>query len=231
MPQPEPTKPRGADPRLMKAVHACRRQVPELQDEAAWRGFLVKAAGRDSLRAMNGGELGRVIDALHQHGAPRRAGQGAGRPANTLDSRPQARMARGLWIDLGRAGLVRDRSERALDAFCKRVTGRDSLRFCDSEQLNQVIEALKDMRGRKGVLPEAAPRPGETHDQAMVRALWEALIDADAMKTGVFASLETWLLRHGYGVRHVELLTEDQAREAVGRLTGWWQRHTKGKRA
>ncbi len=230
MPQPEPTKPRGADPRLMQAVHACRRQVPDLADEVAWRGFLTRTTGKDSLRAMTGGELGRVVDALHQRGAPRRAGHPAGRQANTLDSRPQARMARGLWIELGKAGLVRDRSERALDAFAKRVTGRDSLRFCDSAQLNQVIEALKDMGGRRGALPEPEPQPGETRDQAMIRALWAALIDADAMKTGVFASLETWLLRCGYGQRHVENLSEEQARDAVGRLTAWWQRHTKGAR-
>lgn len=230
MPQPEPTRPRGADPRLMQAVHACRRQVPALQDEAAWRGFLVKAVGKDSLRAMTGGELGRVIDALHQHGAPRRAGSRAGRPANTLDSRPQARMARGIWIELGKAGLVRDRSERSLDAFCERVTGKSSLRFCESAELNQVIEALKDMRGRGGALPEPQLRDGETRDQAMIRALWDALIEAGAMKTGIFAKLDTWLLRCGYGQRHVEYLTEEQAREAVGRLTAWWQRHQRGNR-
>lgn len=217
-------------PKLMQAVHACRRQVPALQDEAAWRGFLLKTAGKDSLRAMTGRELGRVIDALHAQGAPRRAGTGAGRPASTLDMRPQARMARGIWIELGRAGVVRDRSERALDAFAKRITGRDSLRFCDARQLNQVVEAVKDMRDRASPsisddLPEPEPRDGETREQAMVRALWDALRHASAMRTGTFANLETWLLKCGYRQRHVENLSPEQAAHAVAKLTTWWRRH------
>ncbi len=219
-----------AQPKLMQAVHACRRQVPALQDEAAWRGFLLKAAGKDSLRAMTGRELGRVMDALHAQGAPRRAGTGAGRPASTLDTRPQARMARGIWIEIGKAGVVRDRSERALDAFAKRITGRDSLRFCDARQLNQVVEAVKEMRDRASRptsddLPVPEPRDGETKDQAMIRALWDALRHSSAMRTGSFADLETWLLKCGYGQRHVEYLSPEHAADAVRKLRTWWRRH------
>lgn len=221
-----------APQRLMKAVHACRRQVPALADDAAWRGFLVKAAGKASLRDMNGRELGRVMDALHENGAPRLAGAaaaGPGRPATLLDSRPQARMVRGIWIEMAKAGVVRDSSERALDAFAKRVTGLDSLRFCDARQLNLVVEAVKDMRDRAAAPPpgpatqEAPPHVGPI--AAEIVTFWNRLCQGGAMRTGIHANLETWLLQRGYGQRHPEYLTPDQAAHAHAALTGWWKRH------
>jgi len=237
--------PAGAppNPALLKAVHACRRKVPTLADDAAWRGFLARAAGKTSLKAMTGGELGRVIDALHKLGAPKAAGSGAGRPARLLDSRPQARMARGIWIEMGKAGLVRDRSESALDSFCFRVTGKSSLTFCGAAELNKVLEAVKDMlrRGKAAAedrnlpaaeitLPEPEPEGSETRTQAMVRALWRALIDAGAMRTGIFADMEVWLVKRT-GQRHPEYLTEVQAESAVAHLTAWLRRHRNGETA
>lgn len=211
--------------RLIAAVHACRRAVVGLEDEAAWRAFLNRVAGGESLRAMDGRALGRVLDELHKAGAPRKAGARAGRPA--LDDRQQVRMARGLWIELHDAGAVRDPSEAALEAFAKRVTRKARLAWCAPADLNKLIEALKDWRDRADrddpVVRLAAaldPHPAETRDQALVRALWRALADAGAFRTGIHARLDTWLARN-HGVSNVQALDEAAAETAVRTLGGW----------
>lgn len=230
------------NPALIRAIHACRRQVPALADDEAWRGFLVKATGKISTREMDGRELGRVIDALHENGAPRRAGQGAGRPRHLLDSRPQARMARGLWIEMAKAGAVRDGAESALDSFCERITGRTSLRFCDARQLNQVVEALKEMlrrgppsgergerREARAQVPPAWPRNGQEPPHVgpiadEITRLWDRLRHSGRLRHGPDARLDTWLLRAGYRQANPEYLTPEQAEHARARLASWLQR-------
>jgi phage gp16-like protein len=63
----------------------------------------------------------------------------------------QARMARGLWIELGDIGAIADASDAALDAFVQRQTGGavSSARFLtDPQRARPVIEALKSWVGR-----------------------------------------------------------------------------------
>jgi hypothetical protein len=57
-----------------------------------------------------------------------------------------------------------------------------------------------------------------------IRQAWDELVAAGAMRAGVFADLEKWLLRRGYGVRHAEDLTGDQAADALAALRGWLDR-------
>lgn len=213
--------------RLIAAVHACRKQVAGLAEDDAWRDFLRRVAGADSLRAMDGRTLGRVLDELHKAGAPRKTGTGAGRPA--LDDRPQVKKARALWIELAKAGAVRDGSEAALESFAKRVTGKARLAWCRPADLNKLIEALKDWQARDDaadpVVRIAAtldPHADETRDQALVRALWAALAQAGAFRTGIHARLDTWLLKH-FAVANTSGLEAEAAARAV-RLLGDWLR-------
>lgn len=250
------TAPAGFRPpgngRLIAAVHACRKQVAGLDHDDAWRDFLRRVAGADSLRAMDGRALGRVLDELHKAGAPRKAGTGAGlarasrdgRPA--LDDRPQVRKARALWIELAKAGAVRDGSEAALEAFAKRVTGKARLAWCRPADLNKLIEALKDWQARDDandpvvrvaatlephVVPEArCSHDEETRDQALVRALWSALAEAGAFRTGIHARLDTWLARN-FGVGNTSGLDQDAAHQAVRLLGTWLRKVTRGKAA
>lgn len=134
--------------RIARAIHACRKRVAGLEDDAAWRGFLASVAGRDSLRAMTGPQLGRVLDALHARGAPRVAGKGAGRAEIPRD--PLASKIRALWIALGRAGAIEDASERALDAWVLRQCRVASLRWADGGQKVRMVEALKAWASRVG---------------------------------------------------------------------------------
>lgn len=144
--------------RAIRAVQACRRKVPGLAEEEAWRNWLERTAGKRSLRAMTGAELGRVLDALHRAGAPRG-------PRGDSYHGKQARMIRAMWIALADRGVVRDRSDRALDRFARRVLGREedapeSVRWLTDPALaGKVIEALKAM-GRRAENVEAEARDG-----------------------------------------------------------------------
>lgn len=134
--------------RLAAAIHACRRRVAGLEDDTAWRGFLAQQTGKESLRAMTGRELGRVLDALHQRGAPRVAGKGAGRASLPRD--PLSSKIRALWLALAERGAIEDASERALDSWVERQCGMASLRFADGAQKVRLVEALKAWARRVG---------------------------------------------------------------------------------
>lgn len=129
--------------KLIKAIQTCRRKVTGLDEDGAWRDFLAANAGARSLKDMSVPQLGRALDALHKAGAPRRAAAPAARYADDN----QTRMIRGLWIELADMGVVRDRSETALNAFTKRQTRQDIGRLTPASAA-KVIQVLKAMRDR-----------------------------------------------------------------------------------
>jgi phage gp16-like protein len=61
-----------------------------------------------------------------------------------------ARKARAMWISLHQLGVVRDPSERALEAFGARQLRVDRLQWADESQAHRLIEALKAMATRHG---------------------------------------------------------------------------------
>ncbi len=64
---------------------------------------------------------------------------------------PQMRKVVAMWIELGKAGVVRNSSNAALQAYIKRLVKIDNLEWCDSDQLNNIIESLKSWGKRTGV--------------------------------------------------------------------------------
>jgi phage gp16-like protein len=140
----------------IKAVQSCRRKITALADDEVWRDLLERVTKKRSLRAMNAGELGRVIDELHRQGVPKKS---TGRYAL-----PQARLVRGLWIEMAKEGIVRDGSDQALDAFVARQSNVDSARWLsDPAEARKVIQALKSWRKRE-----------------LDRALKAAIVDSDS---------------------------------------------------
>ncbi len=132
---------------LLALVHVARRDLR--LDEESWRALVRRTTGHDSCRDASVRQLRTLLGELERLGFRRRPPARAGR--ERLGGARRHRMARGLWIELWKAGVVRDPSERALDAFTRRVTGVDSLVWTEPEQTSLVIEALKDMAERNGV--------------------------------------------------------------------------------
>jgi phage gp16-like protein len=133
----------------IRLIQACRSQVPTLKDDDAWRDYLTRETGKNSLRAMSLRDLNRIVEALRRDGVKKTSGRKAG--ARYRRGTPQQAMIRGIWIDLAKAGAVRDPSEAALAAFVKRTTGVEALNWLDAAQANKVIEALKSWAGRVGL--------------------------------------------------------------------------------
>ena len=69
----------------------------------------------------------------------------------TLPSDAQSRKILALWIELHRAGVVHDGSNRALCKFVKRLSGVDHLAWCNGQHKYRIIEALKEWAEREGV--------------------------------------------------------------------------------
>lgn len=221
--------------RMFAAIHASRRKVDGLGEEDSWRDFLAATTGKRSLRAMDGRELGRVLDALHDRGAPGGFERVGGR-VRLADS-PQARRARALWIDLHELAQIDDPSEKALGHFVKRQTGRDALRFCTAADMGKVIEALdswcrragldaSDERVRvvaAGILDQPDWRQ-RAFNALLMRAQWDALIALGVMKTGLHAKLITWCANKGHHCQHPVFLAAGEQRHCIRELGKWLRR-------
>jgi len=66
-------------------------------------------------------------------------------------SDPQMRKVVALWITLAKAGVIKNRSDLALQAYVKRMTKVTNLKWCSGYQLDQIIESLKAWGKRERV--------------------------------------------------------------------------------
>jgi phage gp16-like protein len=130
---------------LIKKIHVAKRQLFG-GDEEAYRAALMIAVDKRSLKVMHVVELARVVEHFKTLGFKPAPGKSSKR--KTLDSRPMARKLRALWINMGLDGIIRDRSEDALAAWVKKMTGLDALQFCSEGQLSILIAAAKKWRER-----------------------------------------------------------------------------------
>lgn len=115
-------------------------------DDDTYRAFLVGAAGVDSAGKLSFTQRQVVLGLMRDRGwNPGKPGEKKGRkvPKGSQLSKIWA-----LWFDLHRVGKVRDKSAKALSAFCKRMTEVERLEWLTPEQSNVLIEALKDWQRR-----------------------------------------------------------------------------------
>jgi len=64
---------------------------------------------------------------------------------------PQQRKIVAMWITLHKAGVVKNGADRALQAFVKKTTGIDNLKWCGGSECHTLIEALKAWGARMDV--------------------------------------------------------------------------------
>jgi len=146
-------------------------------DDDAYRDALQRATGKRSSKGMSHAQHLKVLTELRRLGwkpnfVKRRAGS-----ANSVKSLHGK--SRALWISLYHLGVVRNSTDQALDAFVKRQTRIEALRFLDIRNTNRVIEALKDMGMREaGVIwnPQTSPRV------SVMEAQWRVLAGLNAVR-------------------------------------------------
>ena len=122
--------------KLMGMIRIAKAQLG--MDEDTYRDFLKNTLGKKSLAGSTGKEQWKVVEALKLKGfQPRPIHKG-----KELPSDPQAKKIRSLWLTMADCGVVRDRSEQALNNFVRRITGK-TLADATTKQCIVVIEALK----------------------------------------------------------------------------------------
>jgi len=146
--------------RRIKAIRAACRRLGIADDDR--RAIQVELTGLASMADMDGAQLDRVLNHFN------RDGRGRGEPGH-------AGKVRALWWTLYWLGTVDRPDDRAIDAFIKRQTRVDALRFLGHRQAHSVIDALKAWAGREGVDWPAKPDPlGDR--RAVATAIWRQLV-------------------------------------------------------
>ncbi|HEV7345750.1 MAG TPA: regulatory protein GemA [Devosia sp.] len=145
----------------IRAIQAMKRELG--LDEPDYRAMLERVTGQNSLRAMNGGQLGRVIEDMKSKGAGGK---------KKLDG-PYGGKLQALWISGWNLGVVRNASNEALLGFVKGQTGIDHTRFLrNPADARKAVEALKGWLTREaGVDWSAFDDPQDCVLQAQCRLL------------------------------------------------------------
>ncbi len=127
--------------KLMGMIRIATGQIG--MDDDAYREMLQTVIGKRSLKGSTPQEQWRVVEALKGLGfQPRPIHKG-----KELPSDPQAKKIRALWLTMADCGVVRDRSERALNNYVRRITGQ-TLADATTKQCIVVIETLKSWLDR-----------------------------------------------------------------------------------
>ena len=128
-------------------IHIAKKELG--LTEEAYRDILMVQFRRDSAARLTTGQAFKLLQHFQRLGwKPKSQAQ---LPGLAIPSDGQSKKIQALWITLHQAGVVRDRSDKAMLAFVKRLTGTDRLQWCTGDQKNTVIEALKGMAARENV--------------------------------------------------------------------------------
>jgi phage gp16-like protein len=131
--------------KTIQLIHIARNKLDVSDD--AYRVMLQNLTGKDSCSKMDDKQLANVLAHLRGRGFKI---SGKSREVPMADF-PMGRKIWVLWQDLAKAGLVRDKSQKALDAWLLGETGVAQLIWLKQEpdQAHQAIEKLKQWLSRK----------------------------------------------------------------------------------
>lgn len=134
--------------KLIQFIHIAKNQLAI--DTDTYRQMLLSVTGKTSTSDMNPAQLNKVLAVMKAKGFVVKPSRKA-RTTRPLTDSPQARKLRALWLEMHTQGIVRDSSEAALQAWVKRETGIDSLKWLEPEVVSHCIERLKKWQARPAV--------------------------------------------------------------------------------
>ncbi|MDO6542794.1 gp16 family protein [Photobacterium sanguinicancri] len=138
--------------RLIQLIHVGKRELA--LDDDTYRALLFANGEHSSCSKMNIKQLELVLSVMEIQGF-KRQGKGGKTPFKHRLS-PKAGKAkhaeidkiRAIWITMYHQGIVRDRSEVALDAYVRRMTKISHVGWLNKKQASMVLEALKSWVAR-----------------------------------------------------------------------------------
>ncbi len=129
-------------------IHIAKKELG-LTDEA-YRDIMRERFGKESAAKLTVGQACRLINHFRSLGwKPKYQQKLPGVYSKPTDGQEGKIIA--LWLELAKAGVVRNKSDRALQAFVRRMTKKHHMRWCTTGEKNTIIEALKDWGAREGV--------------------------------------------------------------------------------
>lgn len=157
-------------------IHVAKRDLG--LDDDTYRAKLANITGKSSVKDMTETERQQVLEVFRSEGfKPKADRRPDGRPK--LSGRFAGKL-QALWIAGWNLGVFKNRDDAALEAFVKRQTGLDAVRFCrDANDARKAIEALKAILAREGGVDwsESEMMPPHTQNDGyrICRAQWEKL--------------------------------------------------------
>lgn len=193
------------------AIHVAKRDLG--LDDDTYRAKLVNITGVASTKEMTEAQRQKVLAVFRSEGFKPRAER---RPDGRLKlSGRFAGKLQALWIAGWNLGIFKNRDDAALEAFVKRQTGLDAVRFCrDAADARKAIEALKAILAREGgvdwtPISEYAPlyrdADGYRISRAQCKILGDDLREFEGAAYGVSTlpdQHQRWIdIMNGYGER------------------------------
>ena len=133
--------------KIIQLIHIAKSQIG-LSDED-YRAVLESTAKKSSCSEMSVFELNEVLKAMKKLGFKVKKMETREEEIGWDTSRAQMDYIRGMW-EL----VARDKSERALYRFIKRITDADHPRFMGAVEAQKVILALRKMMVGAGLNPD-----------------------------------------------------------------------------
>lgn len=165
---------------MIAKVHIAAKDLALTDDTR--RALMNRVVGKESCAAMSPAELDKVLGEFKRLGWRPKVKAG-GKAATAKPGRrpvadsPVARKARALWISLHRLGVIKNGSEKALEAFARRQLKVDALAWMTDGEGFRLIEALKAMAERAGWSQDVGDLEGEEAGRLLQGRL-EALLEA-----------------------------------------------------
>lgn len=221
-----------SDPRrrpMLAKVHVAKKELG--LDDETYRAVVKRVTGQASAAECGHDQLEHLLNDFRSKGwkpkarkpeSPTAAPAAASSTARPADH-AVAGKARALWISLHQLGVIRDPSERALEAFAKRQLKVECLQWADQSQGYRLIEALKAMALRHGW--DAGGDSVHAIKVALVKAQWNRLSELGAIQGGRAPhcfGLAQWGASNRLvpSCRDVEQWPEPALEEAAQRLRG-----------
>ena len=113
-------------------------------DDDTYKALLKRITGRESAADLNLFERGNILDEFKKlgwHPKPPKQSPSDWRA-------PRIRFIQSLWRQLCKTGMIKTPTEDALLSFCRKLMKVERLEWASSDELNKIIEALKNWQNR-----------------------------------------------------------------------------------
>jgi phage gp16-like protein len=140
--------------KLIAKIHVAKKQLG--LDDDQYRSIIQGATNgeADSCKDCNEAQLERIMTQMTEWGfkpvvtAPAEGSKPKVKLSPVTRGKPdptQVDKIRAVWIDLANKGIIRNRSDDAIQSFAKRLTRVDRLEWLTTKQCQTVLAALKAM--------------------------------------------------------------------------------------